>query len=131
MGFRFLRSRRRAILLGVASTILLAGAVAASAPTPTVGPLYTGFGSSRPVLMTLEPDFVPVWGRAENIAGYVRQADLDGQQTVIPVYGADLTTIVGHMVPDKGFVPVGVDPQTIPDFPVQAGPSGAAVSPGN
>lgn len=37
----------------------------------------------------------------------------------MPVYGEDLRTVVGQMVPGKGFVAVGVDPATVPDFPGQ------------
>lgn len=40
-----------------------------------------------------------------------------------PVYAEDLRTLIGHMVQGKGFVPLGVDPATIPDFPVWMGPS--------
>jgi hypothetical protein len=30
---------------------------------------------------------------------------------------------VGHMLPDRGFVPLGMDPELFPVKPVQAGPS--------
>ena len=41
-----------------------------------------------------------------------------------PVYGDDVSTVVSHTVPNRGFVPVGVDPATIPTFAAEAGPSG-------
>jgi len=40
-----------------------------------------------------------------------------------PVYGEDLRTVVGHMVPGKGFIPAGVDPATVSAIPVQVAPS--------
>ena len=43
-----------------------------------------------------------------------------------PVYAEDLRTLIGRMVTGKGFVPLGVDPRSVPDFPVQQGPSFAA-----
>jgi hypothetical protein len=82
------------------------------------------------------PDFIGVAGRDDRIAGWVPKRFLLEPQTgsaaeEMPVYADDLTTLVGHMVPGKGFVPLGVDPATIPDFPVQAGPSvGAPRAPG-
>jgi hypothetical protein len=83
------------------------------------------------------PDFIAVAGRESGIAGYVpKSAVLDppvggpGIPTVpdIPVYGDDLRTIVGHLVASKGFVPLGVDPATVPDFPVEVGTSDAPAS---
>lgn len=53
----------------------------------------------------------------------------DGNRGLWPVvYGDDLRTVVGQMVPGKGFVPVGVDPATVPTFAVEVGPS---VDPGS
>jgi len=36
---------------------------------------------------------------------------------IIPVYARDLKTLVGHMYPDKGFVPLGESPDAVPDVP--------------
>ena len=69
------------------------------------------------------PDFIAVAGRDAGIAGYARSEDILGETDgAFPVYGDDLRTIVGQMVPGKGFVPAGVDPNTVPDIPVDAGP---------
>jgi hypothetical protein len=71
------------------------------------------------------PDFLAVAGRDRDIAGYARKEDvLGGADAPFPVYGDDLRTVVGQMVPGKGFVPVGVDPDTVPRFPVVAEASG-------
>jgi hypothetical protein len=79
---------------------------------------------------SLAPDFIAVAGRDGGIAGYVPKRFLFLESTTgppvepgFPVYAEDLRTLVGHMVAGKGFVPVGVNPRTVPDFPVQQGPS--------
>jgi hypothetical protein len=78
------------------------------------------------------PDFIAVAGRDGGIAGYVAKRFLvpDASTPPVaagedswPVYAADLQTLVGHMVPDKGFVPLGADPATIPTFQAVTGPS--------
>jgi hypothetical protein len=69
----------------------------------------------------LWPDFVSAYGRdGVTIAGYIPKRYLLGESTVLPgspsnppqpqpepVYGEDLTTLVGHMVPGVGFVALG------------------------
>jgi hypothetical protein len=68
------------------------------------------------------PDFIPVTYRdRDGIAGYVATRDLFQEGTVpwwyqeppTPVYADDLWTLVGFMFPGKGFVPLGVDPNTV------------------
>jgi hypothetical protein len=85
---------------------------------PTVGP--TPDDPDAPI-----PDFVPVWHRdREEIAGYVASRDLalQGafpwwyQQPPAPVYAEDLWTLVGFLFDGKGFVPLGVDPRSVPDL---------------
>ncbi|HEX5630614.1 MAG TPA: hypothetical protein VFY15_03070, partial [Acidimicrobiia bacterium] len=72
------------------------------------------------------PDYIVAWDREGNLAGYVaapyvwpvvgREEDFwpDGS---IPVVDTKLT-LVGHMVPGVGFVPLGVDPSSVPPFVV-------------
>ena len=70
------------------------------------------------------PDFLAVAGRDAGIAGYARREDvLSPGDGPFPVYGDDLRMVVGQMVPNRGFVPAGVDPATIPTFAAEAGPS--------
>ncbi len=70
------------------------------------------------------PDFLAV-ASDRGIAGYAHKEDVLGAGDVpFPVYGDDLRTVVGQMVPGKGFIPAGVDPDTVPRFPVVAGASG-------
>jgi hypothetical protein len=75
--------------------------------------------------MALVPDFVSVLGgpTGETIVGYAPKDLLFNPRTTVggtpqnppqalpvPVYGEDLTTIVGHMVPGQGFVALGSSP---------------------
>jgi hypothetical protein len=81
----------------------------------------------------LVPDFIGVWGgpTGESIVGYApKELMLDGPSPIggspgnpapdvpVPVYGEDLTTLVGHMVAGRGFVPVSSSPP--PSAPVVA-----------
>lgn len=84
------------------------------------------------------PDFVAYAGRTDRIIGWVpksylldpAQHCLGPQCEPIPVYADDLTTLIGHDVPDRGFIPLGVDPAPVPEQPVVVGPSlGAPASP--
>jgi len=80
------------------------------------------------------PDFIAVGGRNGEIVGYVsrnyflqgRAGQGRGAAGPWPVYADDLRTIVGQLLPGKGFVPRGVDPDSIPDVPVEVGPSARA-----
>jgi len=68
------------------------------------------------------PDFVAVAGRNGGIAGYVRkEAVFDTSDRAWPVFAPDLRTVIGQLVPGRGFVPGGVDPSAVPTFPVFAG----------
>jgi hypothetical protein len=88
----------------------------------------------------LWPDFVSAYGRdGVTIAGYIPKRYLLGQNSVLPgspsnppqpqpepVYGEDLTTLVGHVVPGVGFVALGST--DIPAGPSVSVPS-ASVAP--
>ncbi|MBA3877853.1 MAG: hypothetical protein C0498_13190 [Anaerolinea sp.] len=81
-------------------------------------------GANGQVDPSSAPDFLAVAGRDAGIAGYARKEDVLGPgDAAFPVYGDDLRTVVGQMVPGKGFVPVGVDPATVLTFAVEVGPS--------
>ena len=137
------RLRRRIALLGLPSialsvgfvlSILMIASASAAAPTASKGLIPAAAvlpnGDFDPRLV---PDFVSTYGRdGESIAGYVpKEYLLHANLPVvskdlptlpdIPVYGEDLKTLVGHMVPGKGFIPLGVDPATIPARSVEQG----------
>lgn len=76
------------------------------------------------------PEFVAVAG-ASGIAGYVaKDAVLGPSEQSWPVYADDLRTVVGHLLPGRGFVPIGVDPASVPTFEVHAGPGQPNATPG-
>jgi hypothetical protein len=116
--------RRISVLLGV---VVLLGGCNPFATKGTVPPPPPGGGVVDPQQF---PDFISALDRAGNPAGYVPKSCLfptaatgPGQDESCPVFADDLITLVGHMVPGRGFVPLGVDPGDVPPFPVQAGPS--------
>jgi hypothetical protein len=88
---------------------------------PTRGPLPAGATLNGRVELALVPDFVSVLGgpTGQTIVGYapkerlLNASQLRGspnnppQPLPVPVYGDDLTTLVGHVVPDHRFVPIG------------------------
>lgn len=105
---------------------------------PTKGPIPTDAtppeGGS--MIDALVPDFVSAWDRdGTTIAGYLpKRYILSGgdltpggspanppQMLPYPVYGEDLTTLVGHMVPGIGFVALG-------STAVPAGPSASVAA---
>lgn len=120
-------------VIGAVALFVLALAVVGCAP-----PSFASKGTMPPpgpngeVDPARAPDFIAVAGREVGIAGYVPKAFLFPEPTTVvgrqdepdvPVYGEDLRTLVGHMVADKGFIPLGVDPATVPRFPVGQGPA--------
>jgi hypothetical protein len=79
------------------------------------------------------PDFIAVAAPDGGILGYVpKEFVLSEPATTVgrpprtdpPVYADDLQTLIGHMVAGKGFVPLGVNPDSVPNRPVEQGPSG-------
>lgn len=118
------RGAKRARTLLVIS--LIAVAIASCSPLASKGTMPPP-GPNGVVDASAAPDFIAVAGRDAGIAGYARKEDvLAPGDAPFPVFGDDLRTIVGQMVPGKGFVPAGVDPATVPTRPVGAAPSGQA-----
>lgn len=112
-------------LLMALSALASGSFVVASGEEPTKGRIPdAAFLEDGGIDVNRVPNFVAVWGAdGISIGGYVEKAYLflaDGPVPVghdeqpIPVVGSDLRTVVGHLVNDKGFVPVGVDPDKIP-----------------
>jgi hypothetical protein len=100
-------------------------AVAWRRPTKGSIPVEASPPGGGELNMALVPDFVGALGgpTGETIVGYVPKELLLGprpplvgtpqnppQELPLPVYGEDLTTLVGHMVPGQGFVPLGASP---------------------
>jgi hypothetical protein len=70
------------------------------------------------------PDFIAVAGADGGSPGYVPAHFLldPATEEPIPVYADDLVTLVGHMFPGRGFVALGIEPQSVPTFPTGVGP---------
>jgi hypothetical protein len=82
------------------------------------------------------PDYIPVTCQTgDTIGGWITKTDMLNSPTPIspelaadtppdvdPVYADDGTTVVGHMVDGRGFVPLGTDPTEVtpPPFDVKA-----------
>jgi hypothetical protein len=124
-----------AFLIVMTAVAFLAPRPSAADPGhPTTGPIPPAAYLANGIDAALVPDFVPVWDRdGTTVAGYIPKAYILGptlptvtssrpEGGIAPVYADDLTTLVGHMYPDRGFVPLGVDPNSIPTIPVQQGP---------
>lgn len=115
-----------AFLVAALAVSVSAGSLVTKGPIPE-----TAFLPGGDIDVRLVPDFVPVWARdGETIAGYVPKQfvlnpippGVSTEPLVVPdqpVLGPDLKSIVGHMVAGKGFVPIGVSPESIPNIPVQ------------
>ena len=123
--------RARGGRLGTIPAIALIASVLASgcSPSATKGTMPPP-GPNGEVDASSAPDFIAVAGRDGGIAGYARKDDVLGlQDSAIPVYGNDLRTVVGQMVPGRGFVPAGVDQSVVPTFAVEVAPSDGSSGP--
>lgn len=114
--------------------LVLAASALAGAQEPTKGPIPDEAfrAGGQPLDLSIVPDFVPALGRDGEHVGYVAKQALadpvigeDGRVLSAPiaVVGEDLVTIVGYMYPSKGFVPAGVDPETVPEIPAELVPA--------
>jgi hypothetical protein len=122
----------------VSSEILIVEAIAWRQPTK--GPIPDGATPPEggTINDALVPDFVSVWSSdGATVAGYAPKEYLlhpsvgpgnPPQPEPVPVYGEDLTTLIGHMVPGAGFVALGAT--AVPARPsVSVGPSVAPSAP--
>lgn len=115
----------------LAPALVLVVLVAACSPFLSKGTLPPP-GPNGQIDPSSAPDFLAVAGRDGGIAGYARTADVLGPgDTEFPVFGPDLRTVVGRMIPRRGFVPTGVDPASVPTFAVVTSPSAAPAGEAN
>jgi hypothetical protein len=134
--FESVRSRYMVAAIILCTLFLVAATVASAAsPGVTKGIIPSeAFQPGGSLDMSLVPDFVATSDQEGNVVGYsskwalLPQQLADGVLQPAPtlVYGEDLKTIVGYMYPSKGFVPVGVDPATVPGIPAEVGPADVA-----
>lgn len=139
----------------VSSEILVVEAIAWRQPTKGPVPENATPPEGGETNDALWPDFVSVWGSdGATIAGYAPKRYLldpgsnltpgspsnPPQPEPVPVYGEDLATLVGHMVPGVGFVALGltgiptgpsasVAPSVAPSPPVPSTVSSASAAP--
>jgi hypothetical protein len=129
----------------VGSEILVVEAIAWRQPTKGPVPENATPPEGGETNDALWPDFVSVWGSdGVTIAGYAPKRYLldpgsrlmpgtpsnPPQPQPVPVFGEDLATLVGHMVPGVGFVALGSS--GIPTGPsASVGPSVAPSPPGS
>ena len=104
--------------------MLLATSLSACNPLATKGTLPPRDADGN-ISIENAPDFIGVAGPDGSIVGYVRKELVlgDNVDEPWPVYAPDLMTLIGHMFPGRGFVPLGVDPNVVPTYPAQEGPS--------
>lgn len=85
----------------------------AGCPMSGVAPNGKTFGrmpSAGPVRPGV-PDYVGYTGGTDRVVGFIRLGP-----TSQAVYACDLKTRVGNIYPRKGYVPIGIDPATVPDL---------------
>jgi hypothetical protein len=71
-----------------------------------------------PIDRILVPDYIPALGQDGQPVGWVSKELAvpvvdEGNRQLIPVFGDDLRTVVGHMVAGYGFAPIGTDLQPL------------------
>ena len=62
------------------------------------------------------PDFIPA-ADGNGTAGWIASSDVYGpdRPEIMSVLADDMVTVVGHMYPDRGFVPLGAEDDMLPD----------------
>ena len=112
-------SRTTTIAIGIG--LVVAGSAAAGVFIPSKGPIPAAVHGKLP--WNLVPDYISVAGPNGKVIGYAPRSDLlvspslvgkpvpNGfGSTPVPVYASNLTTLVGHLYPGIGYVPLGSSP---------------------
>jgi hypothetical protein len=93
---------------------------------PTKGSISQLFEDVGDGSQASEPDYVQV----DTYGGrpvYVKRIDYlpPGGTGLVPAYAEDLSTLVGHRDPQRGFIPLGTDPASAPQVATTSPPSTA------
>jgi PASTA domain len=114
----------RGATAGLGIGLVIAGGAAAAATIPTSGPVPTTQSGS--IDWQNVPDFISVAANG-NVVGYAPRLDVlpfpeangltTGLGATVPVYKGDLQTLVGHVYPGIGYVPLGSSPSSVPCQP--------------
>lgn len=96
------------------------GFALADAP-PTKGRIPEQAFEKTRVNLKLVPDHIVAYARDGEVAGYIRRAELFDDDGVrrpgrLLVLDETLSRPVGHMVPGRGFVPIGMPDEAVPAF---------------
>jgi hypothetical protein len=88
---------------------------------PSRGPVpESAWRADGTIDLTKVPDFIPATNGDQTV-GWITRDDAfpsnGARRDPLPVYGDDLRTIVGHYVGGAGYVPLGVDPQSLTPGP--------------
>lgn len=125
----FLNRQRLAATAAIVLIMLALSACTAELPEPTPGQAAISFTrgpvpdsarlSDGSIDLAQVPDFIPAAGDEGNV-GWIWSADVlsppgEDRVEVVTVYAGDLTTVVGRMFPDVGFVPLGAEDGMLPD----------------
>lgn len=115
-----------AVLLAAVLVLAATSVIIGANHVPTKGAIpAAAFPAGGQMDLGVMPDFVPALNREGGPAGYVAKGDLGSvDSTAVPVYSDDLQTVVGHMVPGRGFVPLGADAAAVRPFLVVQAPAG-------
>jgi hypothetical protein len=127
---------RLVIVLAIGLTAGAAATVAAGTSEPSKGRIPdAAWLDNGAIDLSIVPDYISQLGPDGEIVGYVSRSVIvdptGGQRDALgrpeaatwPVYADDLSTVVGYVVPGKGFVAQGVDPASIKDIPVTVAPA--------
>lgn len=108
------RHRRATAVVGLVllASLAFTSIGLAAGQTPTKGPIPPEAFKNGTIDKTVVPDFIPALNRDGFVAGYVAKnlaiPDGEGSAEPVPVYAEDLETVVGHMYPGRGFVPLAL-----------------------
>ncbi len=116
------RSIKAVIVVSVA--VGLAGFVAAQSPPPTKGYIPSEAFEDGRVDLDEVPDYVVVYARNGETAGYIAKTDFFVSAGPPPgrvaVVDESLSRVIGDMVAGRGFVPLGTPDEEIPTFEASA-----------
>jgi hypothetical protein len=126
-----MKNRIAAIVCAASIAIGIAGFAVAQNRPPTKGhiPDEAFRGKDRALDLARVPDYVVVYDRNGDVAGYLSKAEFfvpaHKRSDHIKVVDESLSRTVGRFVKGRGFVPLGTPDEEIPDFEREEPPSEA------
>lgn len=105
--------------IGVLTALGIAGFAMAQDRGPTKGRIPEDAFEEGRIKVDKVPDYIVSYARDGAVAGYMRKTDFFGSEELpkrIAVFDETLSRVVGHMVVNRGFVPIGTPDEAIPEF---------------